>query len=577
MQASFDYIISLGENCRTAMSLRDLRLRKEAFPFDWHGVRNFTVAGEGGFPKKIELICNEFDNFFNSEDYEEFFEKWGTAHKLIINKRTGLQFLHEFPKDVSVSEYFPVFKKKYQKRIERLYSILNSKNSILFVFIEFFAHLSNEEINNCYYKLIKNFPQADISFLIIKNNSKLNKEEIIRKETVSNVYIYEINNDFSQDYLKGCGNIGNQELYKRIIWNFANFGYIDTAFYNGITETRTKFQKKFDYLGWKVNEVIPQKLSNILENLPTHIKYAHSWEKDFIKKHFNDFNIVKYKDDIICLLRGLDEKSTYNVQLVISRLQRLIQDSYNDIDIFSFDEQNEIRETARQKNDILSLNDNLFFHKGCYLPVKHFENLLFEQNLNIDCFPRGILSKVEGKSIIDVGAYIGDSAFILNQLKPENIYAFEANPTNYNLLKETLKLNHLQNVIAENLALGDKVNTIIKIADEAACTHEITDNSSACIAMDCPMTTLDDYVLNHREINVGMIKVDIEGMEQKFLKGAIETIKKFKPVLILSIYHSWSDFLHIKNQLELLNLGYKFMISKPTSGAIILETELLAY
>lgn len=91
------------------------------------------------------------------------------------------------------------------------------------------------------------------------------------------------------------------------------------------------------------------------------------------------------------------------------------------------------------------------------------------------------------------------------------------------------------------------------------------------------MTTLDNYVFNHPEINVGLIKVDIEGMEQKFLKGAIETIRKFKPILILSIYHNWSDFLHIKTQLESLNLGYKFMISKPTSGAIILETELLAY
>jgi len=58
MTKKFDYIISLGENCRTAMLLRELNLRKEAFPFDWHGIRNFSLAGNGGFSKKIELICN---------------------------------------------------------------------------------------------------------------------------------------------------------------------------------------------------------------------------------------------------------------------------------------------------------------------------------------------------------------------------------------------------------------------------------------------------------------------------------------------------------------------------------------
>ena len=311
--------------------------------------------------------------------------------------------------------------------------------------------------------------------------------------------------------------------------------------------------------------------------MPRYIKYANDWEKDFIKKYFCDFNIIKYKNDIVKLLEGLDEESAHNVQLVLSRLQRLIHNHYDSIDIFSTDEQEEIREISKHKDDILQLGKNLFFHKGCYLPINHFENLLFEQNLNIALFPQNVLSEVAGKCIIDVGAYIGDSAFILNQLKPKGIYAFEANPQNCILLKETLELNHMKNVIIENIALGDKINASIKITNDEACSHIVNDDSLETALMDCPMSTLDNYVFGHPEINVGLIKVDIEGMEQKFLKGAIETIRKFKPILILSIYHNWSDFLHIKHQLEVLNLGYKFMISKPTSGAIILETELIAY
>ena len=577
MSEKFDYIISLGENCRTAMALRDLNLRSAAFPFDWHGVRDFLIAGEGGFSKKIDMICSHFERFFNRDDYEEFFETWETEHRLILNKHTGLQFLHEFPKEISISDYFPKFEIKYRKRIERLYSALNRDVSILFVFIEFFAHLTDEEIIACYQKLTKNFPISRIKFLIIKNQKNLDKEQIIQRELETNINIFEINNDFSQDYLKGFGNIGNQDLYKRIIWNFAKFGYIDTIFYNNIADIKKKFQNNFDYLGWKINEVIPQKIDEISARLPRYIKYANDWEKDFIKKYFCDFNIIKYKNDIVKLLEGLDEESAHNVQLVLSRLQRLIHNHYDSIDIFSTDEQEEIREISKHKDDILQLGKNLFFHKGCYLPINHFENLLFEQNLNIALFPQNVLSEVAGKCIIDVGAYIGDSAFILNQLKPKGIYAFEANPQNCILLKETLELNHMKNVIIENIALGDKINASIKITNDEACSHIVNDDSLETALMDCPMSTLDNYVFGHPEINVGLIKVDIEGMEQKFLKGAIETIRKFKPILILSIYHNWSDFLHIKHQLEVLNLGYKFMISKPTSGAIILETELIAY
>ena len=69
---------------------------------------------------------------------------------------------------------------------------------------------------------------------------------------------------------------------------------------------------------------------------------------------------------------------------------------------------------------------------------------------------------------------------------------------------------------------------------------------------------LDDYVLDNHIDNIGLIKVDIEGFEQNFLKGATQTIKKFKPTMLLSIYHNYSDFFKIKPLIESWNLGYKF-------------------
>ena len=87
-------------------------------------------------------------------------------------------------------------------------------------------------------------------------------------------------------------------------------------------------------------------------------------------------------------------------------------------------------------------------------------------------------------------------------------------------------------------------------------------------------TTLDDFVRKNN-IEVGLIKVDIEGYEQHFLKGAEQTIKTQKPALLISIYHNIDDYLHIKPMIESWNLGYKFKIRKPEES-LFLETLLIA-
>ena len=96
----------------------------------------------------------------------------------------------------------------------------------------------------------------------------------------------------------------------------------------------------------------------------------------------------------------------------------------------------------------------------------------------------------------------------------------------------------------------------------------------ATISEKVPMIRVDDYVREHK-IKVGLIKVDIEGAEQSFLRGAKETICKQKPTLLISIYHNVDDFLDIKPMIESWNLGYKFKVFKPTIGSVSAETLLI--
>ena len=94
----------------------------------------------------------------------------------------------------------------------------------------------------------------------------------------------------------------------------------------------------------------------------------------------------------------------------------------------------------------------------------------------------------------------------------------------------------------------------------------LTDKSNQCETVQ--IITLDEFVRENK-IEVGFIKVDIEGFEMEFLKGAKE-----KPAMLLSIYHQASDYFGIKPLIESWNLGYKFKIHKSIDMHLTLETVL---
>ncbi len=85
--------------------------------------------------------------------------------------------------------------------------------------------------------------------------------------------------------------------------------------------------------------------------------------------------------------------------------------------------------------------------------------------------------------------------------------------------------------------------------------------------------TLDEFVRENK-IEVGFIKVDIEGFEMEFLKGAKEAIYTQKPAMLLSIYYQASDYFCIKPLIESWNLGYTFKFHQGIDYGIPTETAL---
>ena len=179
---------------------------------------------------------------------------------------------------------------------------------------------------------------------------------------------------------------------------------------------------------------------------------------------------------------------------------------------------------------------------------------------------------MRNKDFIDVGGFVGDSAIIFEQeFCDKNIYSFEATKSNFKLLERTLWLNNATRIIPINKALGaveGKMQICVNESGSSIVAHhsdemEITE-----------ITTLDSFV-RENNLQVGFIKVDIEGFEMEFLKGAKETIESQKPAMLISIYHFGADYFKIKPMIESWNLGYKFKITKGTDGHLTGETVLL--
>ena len=211
-----------------------------------------------------------------------------------------------------------------------------------------------------------------------------------------------------------------------------------------------------------------------------------------------------------------------------------------------------------------------------FLPINHFEPCVFVYKHGLSLVKN--LKKLKDKDIIDAGAFIGDSACIFTKYTRKKIYSFEPMPENFALLKKVICMNDLNNVIPVNKALSQTIGTL------DFRTPNSVSSSSSCFKLhginyqdhiECVECTTLDHFVEENNIIVGLIKTDLEGGEFDFLQGAERTIKKFRPTMLLSIYHKPEDFFYIKTTIEGWNLGYKFKIFNPIDKGILLETMLI--
>lgn len=305
--------------------------------------------------------------------------------------------------------------------------------------------------------------------------------------------------------------------------------------------------------------------------------YFHPGEREALAKLFSD---AMSREDSAqrfnALISGLDNESKNTVSDIIHRMEVISDGDKALRDIFSQREQDEfVRMNDEFSSKIVKLNDNLYYYNGYYLPVNQFDSSVFYSKYAIDELTT--LDSVRNKDIIDAGGYVGDTALLFSSYTDKSIHVFEASPSNMDIIRETIRLNQLENIVPVSKALGEKSGTATFSLGERNPCNSLVERPGYNYPnhIEVPVITLDDYV-RENNLEVGLIKVDIEGGEQLLLKGAVETIRTQHPILLISIYHSANDFFEIKPMIEKMCDKYTFRIIKPANSAIVIETILLA-
>ena len=167
----------------------------------------------------------------------------------------------------------------------------------------------------------------------------------------------------------------------------------------------------------------------------------------------------------------------------------------------------------------------------------------------------------ESETFLDLGAYIGDTidGFVKKvHGEYKNIYAFEPDSGNMAVLKQFIA--GMDNVTAYPYGAGEK-DEILHFRSEGNWTSEIDDSGEDTIVV----RSVDSFLQGN---SVSFIKADIEGAEFGMLRGAKETICKYKPKLAIAVYHRKDDIFRIPLLLKEYRSDYKFYLRHYTEMPI---------
>jgi FkbM family methyltransferase len=206
----------------------------------------------------------------------------------------------------------------------------------------------------------------------------------------------------------------------------------------------------------------------------------------------------------------------------------------------SVSQNNPIKSELIQKGNLRSLyktKDNLLFwlDENKYLDQCIIDTGVFEKDST--CFVKRILRT--GDIVLDVGANIGYYSVLMSNLVKDNgrVICFEPVAAYRDILLQNIAINGLNNCQVYDFGLSNHETELeISVGECSATLHWVNDQPPSKTVM-IKLKILDNIISSLNLEKIDLIKVDIDGHEPAFLEGALATIEKYKPVIILEVSH----------------------------------------
>lgn len=170
----------------------------------------------------------------------------------------------------------------------------------------------------------------------------------------------------------------------------------------------------------------------------------------------------------------------------------------------------------RMELDLAQVVDTQIYYTNVFEPM------------TVDAISRSVRP---GDVAVDVGANVGFITLTLAHQTGVNgsVFAFEPTAEAFARLERNLNLNRFPQVRALRVGLSDRVGTT---RARFQSSYRI-DGKDEVGEEEMTLTTLDAWVASERLSRLDFLKIDTDGMEAHVLRGALESLRRLRPVVLL--------------------------------------------
>lgn len=197
----------------------------------------------------------------------------------------------------------------------------------------------------------------------------------------------------------------------------------------------------------------------------------------------------------------------------------------------------------------ISYNNSVYHFLSDY-PDDHIFKMIKNKNIFYEIKLLEYIKSLKIKgTYVDVGANIGNhSIYFSSECKADLVISIEISDIIFKILEGNVKENNLDNIKIFNVGAGSK-ESLVTLSDlntkNIGMTKIIDDNGDVKILpLDILLTDIE---------NIGLIKIDVEGYELEVIKGSLNIINKFSPIIVAemideNVFKEFNEYM--------ISLGY---------------------